>query len=107
MESFVCRRCGNCCRPAGYVRLRPGEPEAIAAHLGMAVYDFTGRYARLTDDRSGLSLIEADDGSCVFLLDTLECMIQEVKPAQCREFPTRWTFSGWEQSCEAVAKRRE
>lgn len=107
MDTFVCRRCGGCCRPRGYVRLRTGEADAIAAYLGMTVHEFTEQYTRLTDDRSGLSLIEAADGACVFLLETQACRIQEMKPAQCREFPLRWNFSGWERICEAEAARRK
>lgn len=38
--TFQCRRCGACCRVPGYVALEPGEPEAIAAFLGLDVYAF-------------------------------------------------------------------
>ena len=39
--TFLCLRRGACCRVPGYVALEAGEPEAIAAFLGMDVYAFT------------------------------------------------------------------
>ena len=96
-----CRQCGNCCRVEGYVRLRPGEDEALAACLGLDVYEFTRRHTRLTADRRGLSLAEKADGSCVFLGEDGRCVVQAVKPAQCRAFPTEWSFAGYEEICAA------
>ena len=98
---FHCRQCGNCCRAEGYVRLAPGEDEAIAARLGLDVYEFTRRHTRLTADRRGLSLTEKADGSCVFLDDAGRCAIQAAKPAQCRAFPLQWSFAGYEDVCAA------
>ena len=101
---FECRKCGNCCRPKGYVRLREGEADQIAAYVGMPVHDFTGRYARITEDRAGLSLVERADGACVFLSAAGECVIQNVKPRQCRDFPVIWSYPGFETNCRAMEK---
>lgn len=107
IENFKgCKRCGACCRAHGYVKLRPGEAEAIADFLDMPLYDFTSEYTRLTYDRTKLSLIEAEDGSCVFL-DGNDCMIDKVKPKQCRTFPLKWRFPGWEKICKGVFNKRE
>lgn len=100
--SFHCTQCGNCCRVPGYVYLREGETEAIAGHLGLDLRVFTDQFTRLTDDRSGLSLVEAGDGACVFLGEDNRCRIQSVKPHQCREFPERWRFDGFEKICPGV-----
>ncbi len=100
--TFRCRRCGACCRAPGYVALSPGEPEAIAAFLGLDVYAFTGRYARLTLNRRDLSLNEREDGACVFLQSDNTCRIQPVKPEQCRGFPFLWRSPRLEQACAAL-----
>ena len=76
----------------------------MAAHVGMTVGDFTRGYTRLTDDRRGLSLVERADGACVFLSGTGECIIQSVKPRQCREFPVVWSYPGFEANCRAMEK---
>lgn len=101
MEPFRCRRCGNCCRWSGYVRLSETEIDVIAGFLGMSPGDFVERYTRLTADRSGLSLIEKADGACIFLTETRPpaCRIEAVKPRQCRDFPEKWNFPGWEKEC--------
>lgn len=96
-----CKRCGACCRVHGYVKLRLGEAESIAEYLKMPLYDFTSEYTRLTHDRTILSLIEKEDGSCIFL-DGNDCMIEEVKPKQCNGFPMKWKFPGWEIICKGV-----
>ena len=77
------------------------EIDAIADFLKMAPGEFVERYTRLTADRSGLSLIEKDDGSCVFLEASRPpaCRIEAVKPRQCRDFPEKWNFPGWEKEC--------
>ena len=107
MKSFVCRRCGNCCRWPGAVKLNPGEPEAIAAFLGIPAEDFFEHHTRITPDRMHLSLIETPEGACEFLgaddSGMARCFIERVKPAQCREFPERWNFPGWQKSCGAFA----
>jgi uncharacterized protein len=99
---FQCRKCGNCCRPRGYIRLLDGELEQMAEFVGMAVHDFTRAYTRLMESRIGLTLVEKNDGACVFLSDDGECIIQSVKPKQCRDFPVRWNYPGFEKNCRAM-----
>ena len=99
---FECKRCGNCCRWPGYVRLGADEIDAIAAFLGVKAGDVIASSTRLTGDRTGLSLLENPDGSCPYLYETPEgaaCRIQQVKPRQCRDFPLKWNFPGWEKEC--------
>jgi len=93
-----CTRCGNCCRVAGYVYLLRDEPDKIAKYLGLSIYEFTERYARLVNERSALSLREKADGSCIFL-DNNQCRIQDAKPSQCSAFPHGWRFEGWRGIC--------
>lgn len=99
-ETFICARCGNCCQWPGYVRLKNDEIIKIADFLGLNKYDFTDKYTELTSDRQGLSLIENNDGSCVFFKhEPPECLINPAKPEQCRNFPIFWNFEGWEDFC--------
>jgi Fe-S-cluster containining protein len=100
-EMFVCRRCGNCCRAAGDVRLQAGDIEAIARLLGLDPYAFTARYTSLGADRRGLALAEQADGACVFLTETNTCRIQAAKPAQCRGYPQAWRHAALDSGCAA------
>jgi len=69
--------------------------------MGLDVEEFTGTFTRITEDRRSLSLIEKEDGSCVFLApDSDYCIINTVKPKQCSDFPLKWYFGGWENICE-------
>ena len=98
---YQCRRCTNCCRWPGQVKLTEADLSRIAEFLGMSGWDFIQRHTRLRPDRLGLSLLEHPDGSCEFL-DGMDCRIQAVKPEQCRGFPNEWNFPGWREVCEAV-----
>lgn len=107
-SDFQCHSCGNCCRWSGCVKLLEHETEAIAAFLRLPEVEFLSRFTRLAPDRRFLSLTEKADGSCVFLDEhPVRCRIQAVKPAQCRDFPARWNFPGWERECAGANVRRE
>ena len=98
---YQCQRCTNCCRWPGDVKVSDAEVEAIAAFLGMEAGECVARYTRLRADRRGLSIIDRADHSCIFL-EGRDCVINDVKPQQCRDFPNKWRFPGWRQVCEAV-----
>ncbi len=98
---FNCQRCGNCCRIPGEVRLLNGEPEGIAALLGLSTEEFIQDHTRLTRDRRGLSIVEREDQSCS-MLGPDGCRIQDAKPYQCRAFPLEWNYDGWEGICLAA-----
>ncbi len=101
----ICTRCGNCCRWPGIVRLKNVEIDRIADFMGLSVDEFTSRYTDLTPDRRGLTLTDREDGACVFLEGDNRCRINPVKPDQCRGFPDRWSFDGYEQVCPAIKIR--
>ena len=107
VNGFECRRCGNCCRHPGYVRLGSDEVSRIAELLGMDIYAFTSAYTRLTRERGELSLNESEDGSCVFLSVDNQCAIQDAKPRQCRAFPQHWRYGNMECTCEGVRHERQ
>ncbi|TSA41930.1 MAG: hypothetical protein D4R57_00005, partial [Verrucomicrobiales bacterium] len=43
------------------------------------------------------------DGACMFLKDNL-CVIQPVKPQQCRDFPNLWKYPSSEKYCRAIPR---
>jgi uncharacterized protein len=100
--SYLCQRCGNCCRWPGDVIVTEEEVRAIAAHVGMSEENFIQQRTRLSANRRHLSIIEKADGSCHYLEGQNQCLIQPVKPAQCKGFPNAWRFDGWREKCEAI-----
>ena len=100
--TYLCQRCGNCCRWPGDVVVTATEIQAIAAQLDLTESEFIQRFTRLSANRQHLSLVEREDGGCVFLEGQNTCLIQPAKPDQCRGFPNRWRFDGWRELCEAV-----
>jgi len=105
---FKCIRCGACCRWAGYVRLTDGDIDQIAKFLGLGVDEFVDRFTILTDDRECLSLIDQEDGSCIFYRhgNPSQCVIQKVKPEQCTGFPLKWAHKNWENDCGAAKSKK-
>lgn len=104
-SGFRCEQCGNCCRVPGYVHVAPDEVDAMSGYLRLTAEAFTARYTRLTADRRGLSLIEKDGTTCIFLEDG-RCRIQPVKPRQCKDFPEGWRFDRYQQICAGAASHR-
>lgn len=103
----MCVRCGNCCRGEGIVRLAEGEPEKIAAFLGVTTEEFVNAKTELALDRRGLVLKDdPETGDCIFFRGG-DCEINDVKPRQCRGFPTEWNNEGWENICEGAKSRKQ
>lgn len=98
-----CQRCTACCRWPGQVRLTETEIPAIATFLGFSENDFIQRHTRLQQDRRGLALQEQPDGACIFLQNNL-CVVQPVKPQQCRDFPNLWKYPDAEKYCHAIPR---
>lgn len=99
-KTHHCIRCGACCRWEGPVRVSESEIDAIAGYLNIPVNDFIRDHTVLTADRRSLSLLENPDGSCCYYDSEKHlCRIQPVKPKQCRDFPEKWNFPGWEKLC--------
>lgn len=81
---FECTRCGACCKRPGFVRLREGEAERIAAYLGLSFAQFRRRYLQL--DGEGGWEIGVGEAGCP-LLDGDLCSVEAVKPGQCASYP--------------------
>ncbi|MDZ4199195.1 MAG: YkgJ family cysteine cluster protein [Kiritimatiellia bacterium] len=90
---FVCRQCGECCRWPGHVWLTEADIRGLSDFLGIPEQELIERYAEITRNRGGLSLIEKADGSCVFLKEN-RCRVYEARPGQCRDFPRSWNVEG-------------
>ena len=100
--TYLCQRCGNCCRWPGDVIITQDEAGRIATHLEMGEEEFIQKHTRLSANRRHLSISEKEDGSCRFLAGKNTCLIQPVKPHQCSGFPNQWRFDGWRELCEAT-----
>jgi Fe-S-cluster containining protein len=84
--AFECTRCGHCCTGApGYVWVRDAEIARLAEHLGMTREAFSRRFVRQVGPRR--SLIERDNGDCVFWDRQDGCTVYEARPEQCRTWP--------------------
>lgn len=97
---YQCDRCQACCKWPGDVKVEDDEVDAIAEYLGLGVDEFIAKFTRLRMNRNGLSLIEKANDECI-MLENGGCKIQDVKPFQCKGFPNRWNFPGWQKQCQA------
>jgi uncharacterized protein len=85
------------------VRLTETEISNLATFLNLSEHDFIQRYTSLRADRGGLALQEKPGGECIFL-NGADCIVQAVKPQQCRDFPNLWNFPGFEKTCHAIPR---
>jgi Fe-S-cluster containining protein len=97
---YACDRCTACCRWPGQVRITSEEVARLAAFVGQSEFDFIQNYTRLSTDRQGLVLKDKANGECVFL-EGNDCVVNAVKPQQCRDFPNLWNFPGFQEVCRA------
>lgn len=100
---FECARCGTCCTWPGYVKISGDDVSVMSTLLGMDVAEFTARFADLTSSRKGLKLKEKENGECIFYdAGEKSCGIYLARPEQCRNFPLKWNFKGWEEECGGI-----
>lgn len=99
---FACHLCGNCCRGDGFVELTNADVKRIAAFLELTREEFLDRYCKLDEKTMRWHLIDQRDAlkSCVFLQKDNKCSINDVKPQQCRDFPTKWRPDNIADFCE-------
>lgn len=99
---FQCQRCGACCKQPGFVYLKEGDVERLAARLEMDIYQFTEAHCLLMD-RKHLALKKNPDETCLFLgIDG--CSVYEARPAQCCDFPLNWKTERSLSYCEGLKK---
>lgn len=88
---FSCKRCGFCCKN-GIVILYPEDVYKISAYLGLKQACFVKKYCKeirlCINDSNSLNIYYLDISDfCVFLSNENLCVINEVKPLQCKLAP--------------------
>lgn len=105
---FECTQCGLCCTgEAGQVLVNQQEIEQIKRVTGWLSEEF------LRDVPDGKSLIERDNGDCIFF-EERRCLIHSIKPTQCRTYPF-WvrnlrSEAAWQKAsedCEGIGRGKQ
>ncbi|MEL6591257.1 MAG: YkgJ family cysteine cluster protein [Bacteroidota bacterium] len=81
-EEIDCLACANCCKTTSPV-FTDRDIERIAKHLRMKPSQFVAQYLHM-DEEEDYVLNEAP---CPFLAPDNYCLIYEVRPKACREYP--------------------
>lgn len=77
-----CLECANCCKTTGPLFTR-ADVDRIAKHLKLKSAQFQEKYLKMDED-GDLILKQVP---CTFLADDNSCLIYDVRPKACREFP--------------------
>lgn len=77
-----CLKCANCCKTTGPL-FTFADIERISRHLRMKPQQFTDKYLRVDEDKDYV----LQSVPCTFLDSENYCMIYEVRPKACREYP--------------------
>lgn len=91
---LVCRLCGNCCRNC-YVAVDPESLPEIARVTGESIHAIQDR---LNQGLAGYR--QGNPPDCCFLADN-RCLIHEVKPEACRQFPSFTDAAAGSVECPA------
>lgn len=77
-----CLQCANCCKTTGPL-FTSADVERISKHLRLKPQQFIDQYLRVDEDND----LVLQSVPCVFLDAANYCMIYEVRPKACREYP--------------------
>ncbi|AWA29665.1 zinc/iron-chelating domain-containing protein [Flavobacterium magnum] len=77
-----CLQCANCCKTTGPL-FTTADVERIAKHLRQKPQQFIEKYLRIDEDNDYV----LQQLPCTFLDAENYCMIYQVRPKACREFP--------------------
>jgi len=77
-----CLNCANCCKTTGPLFTNK-DIERISKHLKLKPQQFIEKYLRIDEDRDYV----LQEVPCAFLDADNYCLIYEVRPKACREFP--------------------
>lgn len=81
-EETDCLRCANCCKTTGPL-LTNADIERISKHLRIKPSDFVERYLCIDEDKDYVF----QSMPCPFLASDNYCLIYDVRPKACREYP--------------------
>lgn len=81
-ENTDCLQCANCCKTTGPLFTNT-DIERIAKHLRLKPQDFVSRYLYIDEDKDYVF----QTLPCPFLDAENYCLIYEVRPKACREYP--------------------
>ena len=101
-QNFFCQMCGNCCAIDGIVKIAPPDVERISAFLGIGPAEFADAYLRRMPGEGWVLKDQPGTTNCIFLTEDRLCRVHEVKPAQCAEFPSKWTSADALDYCEGL-----
>ena len=77
-----CLDCANCCKTTGPLFTNK-DIERISKHLKLKPQQFTEQYLRIDEDKDYV----LQEVPCTFLAPDNYCLIYDVRPKACREFP--------------------
>lgn len=77
-----CLNCANCCKTTGPL-FTSADIERISAHLKMKPQQFAAKYLRVDEDGDHV----LQQVPCTFLDSENYCLIYDVRPKACREYP--------------------
>lgn len=77
-----CLDCANCCKTTGPLFTNK-DIERISKHLKLKPQQFIEKYLRVDEDRDYV----LQEVPCTFLAADNYCLIYDVRPKACREFP--------------------
>ncbi|GIZ09153.1 YkgJ family cysteine cluster protein [Flavobacterium sp. UMI-01] len=77
-----CLDCANCCKTTGPL-FTPADIERIAKYLKQKPQQFIEKYLRIDEEQDYV----LQSVPCVFLDHENSCIIYDVRPKACREFP--------------------
>lgn len=81
-ENTDCLTCGNCCKTTSPI-FTDKDIERIAKHLKIKQPQFIKQYLRVDEDDFHV----LQSSPCTFLADDNYCMIYDVRPKACKEYP--------------------
>lgn len=81
-EKIDCLNCANCCKTTGPLFTNK-DIERIAKHFKMKPSQFIETYLRIDEDNDYV----LEQLPCPFLADDNYCLIYDVRPKACAEFP--------------------
>lgn len=81
-KSIDCLECANCCKSIPPI-INETDARRITKHLGMKITTFKDKYVKVDEDMD----MVMSQSPCPFLQADNKCVIYEVRPKACREYP--------------------